>query len=322
MFSVNGEYLLSGGAQGVQVFRVEDGEQVARMETQYVRCLAVSKDSKWIAAGTNESGGFFLWDAKTYETVFSHAVTWGGNIVYDVDFSPDSTRLVVGSCNSSIWDIATRKEVLTLDHGPYSVMAAKYSPLGDRIATAAIDGTSVRVWNSIDGRLLMEIPITTRFKDSLLWSSTHLFILSRNGMKKIKASTGSVVSEWPIADGNMPCFAPSQHGEYIAHSGEGTIMFWNTSTNTRRNFIRHSEPIFSIALSPDDRFLAIGELRKITIRRLSRVTVSIYGILVTLLFQLLIRPYHTPLFHYTSHSRHQSCRSTMTCSIHGRAINS
>ena len=63
-FSANGKYLLSGGPGGVQVWRVEDGTQVARMEARAVVCIAVSKDGKSIAAGTYQ-GNVFVWDAKT-----------------------------------------------------------------------------------------------------------------------------------------------------------------------------------------------------------------------------------------------------------------
>ena len=51
-FSANGEYVLSGGKGGVRVWRVEDGEQMATMETETAFGLAVSKDGRWIAAGT------------------------------------------------------------------------------------------------------------------------------------------------------------------------------------------------------------------------------------------------------------------------------
>ena len=68
-FSANGEYLLSNGEEGVRVWRVKDGEQVATMVTGVVLCLAVSKDSRWIAAGTS-LGDVFVGNAETRK--FSH----------------------------------------------------------------------------------------------------------------------------------------------------------------------------------------------------------------------------------------------------------
>ena len=72
-FSANGEYLFSGSTRGVQMWRVEDGKQMARMHTTSktewdcdVISLAVSKDGKWIAAGTDDRR-MFVWEANTCE---------------------------------------------------------------------------------------------------------------------------------------------------------------------------------------------------------------------------------------------------------------
>ena len=156
-FAVNGEYLVSGGYE-VRVWRVEDGKQMAAMavDSGPVQCLAASKDGRWIAAGTR-GGNVFVWDAKTYEKVFLHCEDYRD--INGVDFSPDSTRLDSASphATASTWDIEARKRVQTLRHGDW-VRAAKYSPQGDRIATAT--GYSIRVWDSNDGRLLMDIKVS------------------------------------------------------------------------------------------------------------------------------------------------------------------
>ena len=52
-FAANGEYLVNCGGRGVRVWRVEDGEHMATVsEAKHVECLALSKDGRWIAAGT------------------------------------------------------------------------------------------------------------------------------------------------------------------------------------------------------------------------------------------------------------------------------
>ena len=271
----NGEYLVSGGEDDVQVWGVEDGKQVATLEAEDVWCLAVSKDGRWIAAGTSE-GEVIVWDAKTFEKVFLHRDDI--NDINGVDFSPDSTRLVSASGNSTatIWDIATRRRVQTLEHGDL-VTAAKYSPQGDRIATATPD--SVRVWDGNDGRLLVDIQVavTLLFNTGLLWLDNHLLVLSDRKITQFEASTGSAVSEWPVSDSdNRSWIALQKHGEFIAYSTERTVTFWDTATHTQLGLIQHLQDIRSIAVSPDDRFLAIGgEDGNITINSLSHITVSV-----------------------------------------------
>ena len=278
-FSANGEYLLSGG-EGVRVWRVEDGKRMATMETEAreVLCLAVSKDGRWIAAGT-DSGSVFVWDAETYEKVISDRYNY--NSIIGVDFSPDSSRLVCASewRRTSVWDMATRKRVQALEHGDLRVRAAKYSPQGDRIATAT--DVAIQVWDSNNGRLLADIPVKVdpAFNTGLLWSNDHLFVISGSAIKQFEASTGSIISEWELPatrTENTSGITLPQHQEFIAYSTERTVTFWDTVTHTQLGLIQHPQDICSIAVSLDDRFLAIGGVRgKITINRLSRIIVSV-----------------------------------------------
>jgi WD40 repeat protein len=265
------------GGGGVRVWRVDAGKEMATVDAKdaSVLSLAVSKDGKWIAAGTGR-GDVFVWNAKTYENVFWNRLTEAYRNI--VDFSPDSTRLVSAASHNrtAIWDIATRKRVQTLDHGDW-VRAAKYSPQGDRIATATVD--SVRVYDSNDGRLLMDTPVKVApwFNTGLLWFNDHIFVISDSKIKRLEASTGSAVSEWPVPDStHFSCIMLPKHGEFIAYSTQRTITFWDTATHTQLGLIQHPQDIRSIAVSPDDRLLAIGgDDGKITINSLFRIVVSI-----------------------------------------------
>jgi WD40 repeat protein len=281
-FSANSEYLLSGDEEGVGVWRVEDGRQIATMAVQHVERLAVSRDGRWIAAGTM-SGDVLVWDAKTFKQAFEVRDSGNDDInwINELDFSPNSSQLVSASRRkATIWDIATRKRVQTLDHGGDIVQAAKYSPQSDRIATAT--HYAVRVWDSSDGHLLVNI--MTNFNTSwrpifdLLWFNNHL-VISGRGIVQVEASTGSAVSQWPVPVSTIDdrsCMALPKHAEFIAHSTRRTVTFWDMATHTQLGLIKHSREIFSIAVSPDDRFLAIGGVDgKITINSLSRISVSI-----------------------------------------------
>ena len=309
------------------MWQVEDGKQMARMEAECVWCLAVSKDGRWIAAGTGW-GDMFVWDAKTYEKVFSHR---DSGSIRAVDFSLDSTRLISASSNgtASIWDIATRKKVQILEHGDV-MRAAKYSPQGDRIVTATKN--FVRLWDSDNGSLLMSLPVkvTPLFGTGLLWFNNHLFVISGSTIKQFEASTGLAVSEWPVPDStNLSCIALPKHGKFIAYySTQRTVTFWDTVTHTQLGLIQYPQDIHSIALSPDDRLLAIGrEDGNITINNLSRITVRILSRWIVVRMNNFLAPI---IFHriqslclvYTRHSRNQKFRSTTLRSILGSTINS
>ena len=268
---------MTGGVGGVGVWRVEDGKQMATVDAWDVLCLAVSKDGRWIAAGTL-FGDVFVWDAQTYENVIWYNEDHPGinRSTKAVDFSPDSTRVVSASKDACIWDIATCQRVQTLAHGD-PVRAAKYSPQGDRIATATEN--SVRVWDSNNGHLLVDIKVivTPWYNAGLLWFNNNLFVISDSRIKQFEVSTGSAVSEWPVPDSiDFSCIALPKHGEFVAYSTLRTVTFSDTTTHTQLGLIQHPQDISSIAVSPDDRFLAIGrEDGKITINSLSHITVSI-----------------------------------------------
>ena len=292
---------------------------MAALEAVYVRCLAVSQDGRWIAAGTFY-GEVFVWSAKTlHENVLSDRV---GYYINGIDFSPDSSRLVSTSGKTaSVWDIATRQRVRTFDHwhGDWSTVT-KYSPQGDRIATATED-SGIRVWDTNDGRLLrhIEVTVTPQFNNGLLWFNDHLLVISDSTIKQFEASTGSTVSEWPVP-GSTPysCMALPKHGAFIAYATQRTVTFWGTATHTQLDLIQHAQDIRSITLSPDDRFLAIGaEDGNITINSLSRIVVSILS-RCTGAYQLLFCSHHfstlfipflsfTPHIPGTRHS-HRRCR--------------
>ena len=276
VFAPNGEYLVSGSAVGgVRVWRVEDGKQMATVEARAVKCLAVSKDDRWIGAGT-DYGDVIVWHTKTYEKVLSN--TENGHNINGVDFSPDSTRLISASddCTATIWDIATRKRVQTLRHGDW-VRAAKYSPQGDRIATATEN--SVRIWDSNGGRPLVDITVTVIpwYNSGLLWFNDNLFVISDSKVKQLNASTGLAVSEWLVpGSDNTSCIALPKHGGLIAYSAKDTVTFLDTSTHAQLGLIQHPQKIRSSVLSPDDRFLAnVGRGGIIAINSLVNIQVSV-----------------------------------------------
>ncbi|KAF8555612.1 hypothetical protein OG21DRAFT_1483751 [Imleria badia] len=277
-FTANGEYLVVSHYKydDAQVWRVKDAKQMATIKLPAIWALALSKDDRWIAAGTVSE--LIVLDAKTHKKVFTHkeALTLSAA----VDFSPDSTRLLAGLSDytATVWEIATRKQVQTLHH--LFISAAKYSPEGDQIATA--NAHSVRVWDSNDGRLLVDIPVEVDRHNNcgLLWFNDHLFVVSDGKIKEFDASSGSPVSQWPVGySGTTSCISLSQHGEFITYAANDIVTFWDTSTHTQLGLIQHPQNIISIALSPDDCFLAIsasGQQGTITIKNLKDIVFPSY----------------------------------------------
>ena len=267
-FTANSEYLVSGGRGGVRMWRTKDGKRVATMQAEYgARCVAVSRDGRFIAAGLDD---VVVWDARNYGQVFTGEV---GKTICDIDFSPDSTRLVSANGynrTATIWHITIRKQAQILDH-VQSVLAAKYSPRGDRIATASY--TAVRVWDDNSGRLLVDVNVGLRPLHGLLWFNNHLFVTTRdNKIRQINASTGSTVSEWSVS-GTLPSsIALPHHGRFIAYATSHNITLWDTLTHIELGLIPRSSEGRSATFSPSDQLLAVVQGRKIIINNLPFIT--------------------------------------------------
>jgi len=88
-----------------------------------------------------------LWDAHTYKEL---GVLPHGNRVYGLAFSPDGTRLAIGSGDNTIrlWDVASRQEVCQLRGHDSYVHAIAFSADGTRLASASGDLT-VRIWETV-----------------------------------------------------------------------------------------------------------------------------------------------------------------------------
>ena len=146
--------------------------------------------------------------------------------------------------------------------------AAKYSSQGDRIATATWD--SVRIWDSNDGRLLVEFKVTVTpwWNTGLLWFN-NTFVPCDRKIKQIEASTGSTVSEWPVPDTNRTsCFALPKHGKFIAYPTQRTAEFWDTAIHTQLGLLQHPESLDVLLACAGKRrgYFVIGHCRKRRVR--------------------------------------------------------
>lgn len=266
-FTPDGELLVSGDKEMVRVWRLDNREPVAVMDAKDVRCIAVSKDSKWIAAGTSW-GEMRVWDRQTFKEVLRQDKELDGHTITSLDFSPDApTRLLVASGNRKpcIWDVATRKKMFTLREHLNWVIAAKFSPRGDRIATATFH-EHIQIYDSRNGNLIVTIEsakVTPYYNTGLLWSDNgnNILILSNNAIKRIALSTKSVVEEWSVEDGNHPCIVSPVSGEFVLCSTGYDILLFNPSSSNQARGPEVQLPYDaqSIAVSPDGQFLAIGE---------------------------------------------------------------
>lgn len=246
--------------------------------TRYSLNIAVSKDGRFIACG-GSSGLAEVWDIGARKKVVA-IETLATNRVFCVDLSPDSTRFLTGAGqNVAVWSIPTGRQLLgPLGHTDF-VAVVKFSPSGDRIATATWERNSIRLYDSSDGQLLADIPdrVSSPYNTSIAWSNDgqQLFVASYSGKIKCFHVSGSFLSwmEWDVRANNQPVsIALASNGKFIASASSRFVSFWDTSTHKRIGpIIEQSERVWSIALSSDGHLASGGDDKKIILRNLRNI---------------------------------------------------
>ena len=219
-------------------------------------------------------GDVTMWNPESHEfvvTLLGHA-EW----VRAVDVSPDASRIATGSYDRTacVWSLSPNTQLLGPLKHDWSLAAVKFSPDGRLLATATWCRTSLRIYDSADGHLLIDFPVQVSSSEnqSLAWvsDSKHLFALSRDGnINCLDVYNGTTLSRWLIHSSNNPrCIALASDCQYIAASAGSSVSFWDTTTQQQiGSVIEHPALVSSMAIS-EKYELVIGGGKQITLRNI------------------------------------------------------
>ena len=93
------------------------------------------------------------------------------SVFLDVAFSPDGGILAGGSLDGTValWDVASRREIATLEGHRRRVDSVAFSPDGDMLASGGRDGT-VKLWDVASRRQIAALEADTRYVRSVAFS--------------------------------------------------------------------------------------------------------------------------------------------------------
>ncbi|KIK44915.1 hypothetical protein CY34DRAFT_584968 [Suillus luteus UH-Slu-Lm8-n1] len=189
--------------------------------------------------------------------------------VWSVSFSPDGTRIVSGSRDSTIrmWDAATGLPLGEPFRGhTSSVWSVSFSPDGTRIVSGSRDST-VRVWDAATG-----LPLGEPFRGHTysVWSVSF----SPDGTRIVSGSKDSTVRVWDAATG-LPLGEPfrghtnsvlsvlfSPDGtRIVSGSSDYTVRMWDATGLPLGEPLRgHTDSVFSASFSPDGTRIVSGSI--------------------------------------------------------------
>jgi WD40 repeat protein len=283
-FSADGKTLAAATNRGytggieapVELWNTETGAHVRtlRYHRTGVMAAAFSPDGAVIATSGIDNRLRF-WDGKTGKDITKEDIGLTGH-GYNLTFSPDGKRLLVGSTKLEMYDVQKQKpvkaEYFAETAGNTFFHTATWSPKGKYVA-AACDRAGVRVWEAETGNLVHKLDAKyTVHRTRFCFSSDDKLLLVAtwpDGLFKVfDAETGKEQNAVKVPAGE----AASEHVQFAREMGRvawlvqrqqyqsAQTVAVSDATGAELKRFDLPGPSLSLRLSDDGKLIAVGGL--------------------------------------------------------------
>ncbi len=148
--------IATGEYQKIRLFSEALKQELASIDDAHegmIETLAFSPDGKLLASGGVHTGGtkdVHLWQVEQAGLKLIRSMHLETGRADGIKFSPDGSKVVIGSRSLYIWDVAGGESKMhEIAGGQSSLLSIAFSPNGSLLAGGDQEGT-VRVWNTTD----------------------------------------------------------------------------------------------------------------------------------------------------------------------------
>src|SRR5262249_36087550 len=188
------------------------------------------------------------------------------DVVLDIALSPNEAQLATAAYDTAVklWDRHSRSELRTLKEHSDAVYGVSFSSDGKLLASGGAD-RAVKVWNPDTGKLLYTLGESTDWVYTVAFSPDGKHLAAAGVDKSIRvwevsADAHKLVHSVFAHEAPVLKLVYSKDGKTLYSLGEDRIVkAWDTSRMAERKvYDRQPETVLAMALSPDQKQLALG----------------------------------------------------------------
>jgi WD40 repeat protein/transcriptional regulator with XRE-family HTH domain len=241
-FSPNGKYIVTSSRdKTARIWNTLTGQTILTLtgHTDVVGGAVFSPNGKMVLT-TSADGTARLWDAVTGKEI--RRFVGCTDILYLAVFSPDGKTIAATCWDGTVWvwDTQTRQtKVVYTNQGPGHVNRVAFSPDGKTVATSGDDGTA-RIWDPLTGKDLMIFKQTDKVTG---------VAFSPDGKYLVTCSFDGSIRLWELSSGKeIRRFTGHPNGSFsVAFSPDGKFVV--------RRITEHNNIVRSVAFSPDGKYI-------------------------------------------------------------------